>query len=77
MTDEEAERYFGNGLVIFGQKRPQPSSESSATPESGSATEADPMQPAVDAIEEWGRRTFREGLIWAPPGSQVTSACSR
>jgi len=58
MTDEEAERIFGGGLVIFGQKRPQPSSESSATPESSSATEADPMQPAVDAIEEWGRRTF-------------------
>jgi hypothetical protein len=67
MTDEEAERIFGGGLVIFGQKRPQPSSESSVTPESGSATEADPMQPAVDAIEEWGPKTFGGR---ADPGGQ-------
>lgn len=58
MTDEEAERIFGGGLVILGQKRPQPSSENSATPGASSATEPDPMQPAVDAIEEWGRKTF-------------------
>jgi hypothetical protein len=29
MTDEEAELIFGGGLVIFGQKRPQPLSKNS------------------------------------------------
>lgn len=69
MTDEEAEQIFGGGLVIFGQKRPLPSSESSETQESSSASEPDPMQPAVDAIEEWGRKTFegRQPQATEPP----------
>jgi len=57
MTDEEAELYFGNGLVIFGQKRPQPSSKNSEPKESSSAT--DPMQPAQQALEDWGKRMFK------------------
>lgn len=59
MTDEEAERYFGSGLVIFGQKRPQPLSESSETQGSSSASEPDPMQPAVNAIEGWLESKFK------------------
>jgi hypothetical protein len=50
MTDEEAEHYFGNGLVTFNQRRPEPSSKNFEPKESSSAT--DPMQPAVDAMEE-------------------------
>jgi hypothetical protein len=37
MTDEEAERYFGSGLVILGQKPPQSSSGKSRPQESGQA----------------------------------------
>lgn len=58
MTDEEAELYFGNGLVIFGQKRPQPSSKNSEPKESSSAT--DLMQPAQQALEEALKRKFGE-----------------
>jgi len=28
MTDEEAEPYFGSGLMIFGQERPKPLNQS-------------------------------------------------
>ena len=58
MTDEEAEKFFGNGLVIFGQKRPLPLSKSSETVESSSASEPDTMKPAQDAIESWGKEKF-------------------
>lgn len=41
MTDEEAELIFGGGLVILGQRRPQPSSQNSTQENSGSATESE------------------------------------
>lgn len=67
MTDEEAERYFGGGLVIFGQKRPRPSSESSETPASSSANEPDPMRQTVGTTERASEEGFGDP---AEPGSQ-------
>lgn len=48
-TKEEARALFGGGLVMFGPRRQPPSPSS---PEAG----ADPMQPAIDAIEAWLNR---------------------
>ncbi len=45
MTDEEAERIFGSGRVLFGQKRPQPSGESSKQKESSLPAEPEKKQP--------------------------------
>jgi hypothetical protein len=57
---------FSTGPEVFSRlgssesSKTSPKSTSGETPaESSSATEADPMQPAVDAIEEWGRKTFK------------------
>ncbi len=56
---------FSTGPEVFSRlgssesSRTSPKSTSGETPvESSSAIEPDPMQPAVDAIEEWGRKTF-------------------
>lgn len=32
MTDEEVEKFFGGGLVFFGQKKPLPSKQKAKTP---------------------------------------------
>ena len=57
---------FSTGPEVFSRRGSSESSSSSPmstsgeTPvESSSATELDLMQPAVDAIEEWGRKTFK------------------
>ena len=56
---------YSGGWEMFSPRAFRPSSTSSvpatdgATPAaSSSATEQDPMQPAVDALEEWGRKNF-------------------
>lgn len=56
---------FWTGPEVFSRLGSSESSSSSqkstggaTSVESSSATEPDPMQPAVDAIEEWGRKTF-------------------
>jgi hypothetical protein len=55
MTDAEAERIFGGGLVIFGQKRPQPSSASSqASPQ----TQKDQPTAEESEAEREGRFSF-------------------
>ena len=57
---------YSGGPEVFSPRAFRPSSTSSVpatageTPaESSSATGPDLMQPAVDAIEDWGRRAFR------------------
>ena len=57
MTDAEAERIFGKGLVLFGQKRPQPSSENSqASPSDAATVPKDlqnlPVDPALAVMKE-------------------------
>lgn len=52
-TPEETQALFGDGLVLFGQKRPAPSAQNSTPPASGSAEEPDPMLPAAQALESW------------------------
>lgn len=52
MTDEEVEKFFGGGLVIFGQKKPLPSSRGSPAPESPRALNVDVTLSAADADDQ-------------------------
>ena len=73
MTDEEAERIFGEGRVTFGHKRPQPSSESSTESESSEATAPDlqnlPVDPALAPMRETEARS-QASTTEKPPASR-------
>lgn len=75
MTDAEAERIFGGGLVLFGQKRPQPSNENKqASPSEAPTVPTDlqnlPMDPASAVRAQLDQEFSQPTTTEKPPASR-------